>query len=472
MPTEISNVIGEITQTRDDIAQIIRDRGSYIAPNTKLKELVPYVRSMAQQELEEGFVTPTTRAIDMYPSEGYVGFSKVTVDAIPFQREDKDVKVDGATVNIPYGYFKSPVQKSVASGSATTPSDTITVTNTVTIDANGLIVATASGSKSITPTVTAGYVSNGTAGTVSASGAGRMQLTKRTSSDLTVSGATVTAPAGYYPNAASTTIPATMPPTITFTAEADDEESEIHVRATATQSAGYVTGGSTYNDVFPKLTVSGDTATMECNGAQITRRVASATQATPSITVSSTGLITASATQTEGYVSAGTESTTKQLTTQAGKTITPTTSNQTAVASGRYTTGAITVKGDSNLVAGNIKKGVSIFGVTGTYEGSGGAGIATCNVTITFGASVGGVRVVATTFASGAFGTFNQYKSSGTFTLENVVCGSVISLGGYYNFDVSKGYSGASGYFSDSAYWIAAPSTAGNYTAQIIAYED
>ena len=64
-------------------------------------------------------------------------------------------------------------------------------------------------------------------------------------------------------------------------------------------------------------------------------------------------------------------STTKQLTTQAEKTVTPTTSNQTAVASGRYTTGTITVKGDSNLTAGNIKSGVSIFGVTGTYNAEG-----------------------------------------------------------------------------------------------------
>ena len=98
-----------------------------------------------------------------------------------------------------------------------------------------------------------------------------------------------------------------------------------------------------------------------------------ATQATPSITVSSAGLITASATQSAGYVSSGTKSATKQLTTQAAKTVTPTTSNQTAVASGRYTTGAITVKGDANLKADNIKSGVSIFGVAGTYEGSGGS---------------------------------------------------------------------------------------------------
>lgn len=91
-------------------------------------------------------------------------------------------------------------------------------------------------------------------------------------------------------------------------------------------------------------------------------------QATPTISVSSAGLITASATQTEGFVVGGTKSATKQLSTQAAATITPGTSNKTAVASGKYTTGAVTVKGDANLKAANIAKGVSIFGVSGTLQ--------------------------------------------------------------------------------------------------------
>ena len=33
----------------------------------------------------------------------------------------------------------------------------------------------------------------------------------------------------------------------------------------------------------------------------------------------------------------------------------------------------VVVAGDADLVAGNIKKNVEIFGVTGTYEGSGGS---------------------------------------------------------------------------------------------------
>lgn len=93
-------------------------------------------------------------------------------------------------------------------------------------------------------------------------------------------------------------------------------------------------------------------------------------QALPSISVSSSGLITASVTQSvDGYVQAGTKYTTKQLTTQAAQTIIPTTSDQT-IASGRYLTGTQIIKGDANLIPANIISGKSIFGVTGSYVGS------------------------------------------------------------------------------------------------------
>jgi len=93
-------------------------------------------------------------------------------------------------------------------------------------------------------------------------------------------------------------------------------------------------------------------------------------QATPTITVSDSGLITAKSVQGAGLVSAGTKSATKQLTTQGAQTITPGTSNKT-ISSGRYLTGTQTIKGDANLVAENIKEGVSIFGVAGTLAGGG-----------------------------------------------------------------------------------------------------
>lgn len=134
--------------------------------------------------------------------------------------------------------------------------------------------------------------------------------------------------------------------------------------------------------------------------------MATITQNAPTIQVDdSTGKITASCSQsTSGYMSAGTKSTSQQITsnnliasniksgvkifgvtgtysgtstgvnptyTQTAKTWTPTTTNQT-IAAGTYCSGAQTILGDSNLIAANIKSGVSIFGVTGTYSGEGG----------------------------------------------------------------------------------------------------
>ena len=56
------------------------------------------------------------------------------------------------------------------------------------------------------------------------------------------------------------------------------------------------------------------------------------------------------------------------MTEKAAATYTPGTANQT-IAANQYLTGVQTIKGDSKLLAANIKKGVSIFGVTGTWEG-------------------------------------------------------------------------------------------------------
>lgn len=90
------------------------------------------------------------------------------------------------------------------------------------------------------------------------------------------------------------------------------------------------------------VTVSGKTVTVPAGNysSQVQKSVSTATQATPSISVNtSTGVITASATQSAGYVSSGTKSATQSL------------------------------SGIGNLTAGNIKSGVNVLGVTGTYGG-------------------------------------------------------------------------------------------------------
>lgn len=93
-----------------------------------------------------------------------------------------------------------------------------------------------------------------------------------------------------------------------------------------------------------------------------------ATQATPSIEVDSSGLITASAIQDAGYVVAGTKSATEQLPVQEAQTIMPGVTDKT-IEAGKYLTGNQTIKGDANLVPENIAKDVVIFGITGTHQG-------------------------------------------------------------------------------------------------------
>ena len=61
------------------------------------------------------------------------------------------------------------------------------------------------------------------------------------------------------------------------------------------------------------------------------------------------------------------------VTKKSAATYTPKTTDQ-SIASGQYLSGTQTIKGDANLVARNIKSGVNIFGVTGTYAGGGSSG--------------------------------------------------------------------------------------------------
>lgn len=159
-----------------------------------------------------------------------------------------------------------------------------------------------------------------------------------------------------------------------------------------TQKVGSNTTISASDLVSGTKTVTGSGTTDVTNYAEASVAAGSASTpatsitANPSISVNSSGLITASVSASQsvtpsvsaGWVSSGTAGTvsvsgsnTQQLSTQAAQTITPGTTDQT-IAAGKYLTGAQTIKGDANLVAGNIKKDVSIFGVTGTHEGGGG----------------------------------------------------------------------------------------------------
>ena len=163
-------------------------------------------------------------------------------------------------------------------------------------------------------------------------------VARKSSSDLTADGATVNVPAGYYDNAASKTVDTAAPSTVVWSVD----QTTGKVTCAETTYPGYIHGNNTYRRQY-------------------------------------------------------------QLPTQAAKTVTPTEAEQTAVALGKYTTGdvvvaavptetktanlsmvsgnqvisntsgkymtSVTIRKPQTFTPHNIKKGVSIGGITGTYGG-------------------------------------------------------------------------------------------------------
>ena len=109
-------------------------------------------------------------------------------------KTSSNLSASGATVTVPSGYYASQAQKSVDSGSATAPA---TITGTSASVSTGTNTLTLSKTVSVTPTVTAGYVSSGTAGnsavslTASVTTKGATTYTP-TTSDQTIASGTYT----------------------------------------------------------------------------------------------------------------------------------------------------------------------------------------------------------------------------------------------------------------------------------------
>lgn len=322
-------------------------------------------------------------------------------------------------------------------------------------------------------------------------------------------------------------------PTLTNEGSADD----LLTGKELIDGEGNVVTGTIEIKTGSDLTTNGATVTVPAGyyASQATKSVATATQATPSVSIDSNGLITASATQSAGYVNAGTKSGTKQLTTQSAKTITPTKSSQTAVSSGVYTTGTVTVaaipsqyitttdataeaseimsgetayvngskvtgtftlddeiatqddliaqiasavdslpdaedfvlqnktvtptassqtvtadsgydalnsvvvNGDENLVAENIKSGVSIFGVSGTLEegsgeSSGDSSIETCTLNFTLNDPSNKFAMSYHTYENGkVLSHLYEYNDTIPTTITNFISNSILMVHKYHN---------------------------------------
>lgn len=116
-----------------------------------------------------------------------------------------DMTASGATVTAPAGYYAESASKNIASGTATTPATSISAVPVLSINtATGVITGTVSASQNITPTVSAGYVSAGTAGTISVSGSDTLALTAQAAQTITPGTTAQTIAAGQYLTRAQT----------------------------------------------------------------------------------------------------------------------------------------------------------------------------------------------------------------------------------------------------------------------------
>lgn len=245
-------------------------------------------------KLQAKTATPSSTSQTISPDDTYTGLSEVVVEAIPSQ-----YIIPAGSTNIT---SNGTVDVTAYASAVVNVQPTLNLqSKTVTPDESEMVVAADTGYTALS-SVTVEAISSNYVGS---------NIGRKSSSDLSVSGAVVSVPSGYYAAAASTTI-----------------------------GSGSATTPAT----------------------MITKN--------PTITVSAAGLITASyessksitPTVVAGYVSAGTAGTvtasgsaTSQLTTKAAATISPTESEQTAVASGVYTTGVIKIGAvSSNYVGSNI----------------------------------------------------------------------------------------------------------------------
>lgn len=146
-------------------------------------------------------IDPTESSQTIRPDTGYDALSSVQINAVSStyvgsgitRRSSTDLTASGATVTVPAGYYSAQASKAVSTGTATAPASISGTTATVSTGTNTL---TLTKTVSVTPNVTAGYISSGSAGNSSVSLTA--SVTTKAAATITPTKSTQTIASGTY----------------------------------------------------------------------------------------------------------------------------------------------------------------------------------------------------------------------------------------------------------------------------------
>ena len=272
------------------------------------------------------------------PSD-YVGSGVAT-------KSSADLVLDGRTFTAPAGFYAADATKSMTQYDLTAP--TVSIAN-----ATGIITATAS-----IPSDKIGYYTSQHASKT-------LSLTTQAGTTITPSETAQTAVASYRWTTGTVTVAAISSTYVGSGVPTRSDEAITIVGDVLYVENGYYPNGRTIW-LGEKMTPGERAATVTIN------------QATGLITA--TGAVTTTNGATYAFVNTSTTNTvTLQLTTQAGTTITPKATSQTAVASYRWTTGTVTVAAVPTDTA-------NTFSANGTYTPATGKWFDSVTVSVPAGA--------------------------------------------------------------------------------------
>ena len=345
---------------------------------------VPTGSTINNQDKE---VTPTksTQYITADSGSDYTGLGTVTINPIPNQyivpTGTKDITANGTGIDVA-AYASVDVAVPGGGGSPTLQTKTKSYTPSETAQSEDVTADNGyDGLEKVSVSVGAissSYVGSG--------------ITRCDSTNLSESGGTVTASAGYYAETASKSVTAMTLPTTTSSSATSGYTSKASIDASTSAKyinipTGYNSAGAYYKiNALSTMTLPTSAAASATSGytskATISRSTSDQYINIPTgynsagayykVSAVANGSVTAPSTISGTSATVSNSSTTITLT----KTVSVTPSVTTAgyISSGTAGNASVSLSAtDSNFDAANIKNGVTLFGKTGTYTGSGGS---------------------------------------------------------------------------------------------------